>query len=155
MESTAKGTLGTEAPASPMEQEVYLYSQWQLMWLKFKKHKLAVIGGGVVLLFYLVAVLHPFLAPYNEVDRTDYIYFKPQKMHLTSNGKLTKSMPTTIPPTRSVKTTPSGASHCPNKPCRPKTNSRATPAAVWGITTGRSITACTSLRPRKRRRANR
>ena len=37
--------------------------QWQLAWWKFRRHKLAVAGGIVVLLIYLVAVFAEFLAP--------------------------------------------------------------------------------------------
>ena len=37
--------------------------QWRLVWWKFKKHRLAVAGGIVVLLIYLVALFAEFLAP--------------------------------------------------------------------------------------------
>lgn len=40
-------------------------SQWQLMWSKFKKHRVAIVGGIVVLLFYLVAIFAEFFAPYD------------------------------------------------------------------------------------------
>jgi len=71
------------------KERIYVYSQWQLMWIKFTKHKLAIMGTVTVGLLYLAAVLHPFLAPYNGIERTDYIYFKPQKVHLFHNGRLT------------------------------------------------------------------
>lgn len=44
-------------------------SQWQLMWSKFKKHRVAIVGGIVVLLFYLVAMFAEFLAPYDPCFR--------------------------------------------------------------------------------------
>jgi len=69
------------------QERIYVYSQWQLMWIKFTRHKLAIIGTVVVGLLYLAAALHPFLAPYSAVERTDYIYFKPQKVHLMHNGR--------------------------------------------------------------------
>ena len=69
--------------------EIYAYSQWQLMWLKFTKHKLAVIGSSIVILLYLAAAFHPFLAPYDPIERTDYIHFKPQTVHFFSEGRLT------------------------------------------------------------------
>ncbi len=89
MESTAKGTLGTGGITLHTEEKAYAFSQWQLMWLKFTKHKLAIIGSIVVLLFYAIAIFHAFLAPYNEVERTDYIYFTGQKIHFLRDGKLT------------------------------------------------------------------
>ena len=48
---------------------VYTASQWQLMWIKFRKHRLALVGGTVVLLFYLVAIFAEFFAPYNPYFR--------------------------------------------------------------------------------------
>jgi len=48
---------------------IYTASQWQLMWIKFKKHRLALVGGIIVLLFYLVAVFAEFLAPYDPYFR--------------------------------------------------------------------------------------
>jgi len=48
---------------------LYIASQWQLMWIKFKKHYLALVGGIVVFLFYLVAIFAEFLAPYNPYFR--------------------------------------------------------------------------------------
>lgn len=43
----------------------YTASQIQLMWIRFRKHKVAVIGGIVVLLFYFVAIFAEFVAPYD------------------------------------------------------------------------------------------
>jgi peptide/nickel transport system permease protein len=60
------------------------------MWIKFTKHKLAVIGSVIVGLLYLIAIFHGFLAPYNPIERTDYIHLKPQKLHFTHNGQLTR-----------------------------------------------------------------
>ncbi|MCA9961816.1 MAG: ABC transporter permease [Anaerolineales bacterium] len=63
-------------------------SQWKLMWWKFKRHKMAVVGGIVVLMFYLVALFAEFVAPvhftsYNET----YVYAPPQEIHLLQNGR--------------------------------------------------------------------
>lgn len=77
-----KQQLGTE-------EKIFVLSQWQLMWLKFKKHKLAVIGGIIVISLYLLSILHGFVAPYNEVDRSKLIHFKPQRVHWVRDGRLT------------------------------------------------------------------
>ena len=48
------------------EKEIlYIAGQWQLMRIKFAKHRLARIGGTVVLLFYFTAIFVEFLAPYD------------------------------------------------------------------------------------------
>ncbi|MFN2201230.1 MAG: hypothetical protein ACK2UO_08490, partial [Caldilineaceae bacterium] len=38
------------------EERVSVASQWQLTWWKFRKHKLAMAGGIVTILIYLVAL---------------------------------------------------------------------------------------------------
>ena len=42
----------------------YVATQWQLMRWKFKRHKLAIIGGIVLGVFYFVAFFCEFFAPY-------------------------------------------------------------------------------------------
>jgi peptide/nickel transport system permease protein len=58
--------LGPESSgAAPQTDETAMVaSQWQLMWWKFRRHKLAMICGIVVLLLYVVAILVEFIAPY-------------------------------------------------------------------------------------------
>jgi peptide/nickel transport system permease protein len=69
-------------------EAVYGASQWRLMWRKFIRNKVAVGGGVVVLLFYLVAALADFIAPYTLSTRfTQYIYMPPQQIHLLDEGK--------------------------------------------------------------------
>ena len=61
------------------EARVLVASQWQLMWWKFRKHKLAKVAGVVLILFYLVAVFCEFVAPHDphSLD-TRYIHAPPQ-----------------------------------------------------------------------------
>jgi peptide/nickel transport system permease protein len=54
---------------------------WRLGWWKFRKHKLAMAGGVVVLLIYLVAVFAEFLAPMGPLDYSArYTYAPPQQL---------------------------------------------------------------------------
>jgi peptide/nickel transport system permease protein len=48
--------------AAAAEERVSVATQWQLMWWRFKKHRLAMLSTVVVLLFYLVVVFADFLA---------------------------------------------------------------------------------------------
>ena len=64
------------------EERYYIASQWQLVWRKFRKHKLAVTGGVVLFIFYLLAAFAEFVAPYGPLDRTDYRYHPPQRIRL-------------------------------------------------------------------------
>jgi peptide/nickel transport system permease protein len=72
MEVTARAETETEAAleseaatTSEKGERFYVASQWQLMWWRFTKHKMAVVGSIVVILFYLVAAFAEFLAPYD------------------------------------------------------------------------------------------
>jgi peptide/nickel transport system permease protein len=60
------------APVSPPEIEdevederLTVASQWQLIWWRFRKHRVAVFCSVVLLVFYLVALFAEFVAPYN------------------------------------------------------------------------------------------
>lgn len=50
------------------DESQYLASQWQLMWRKLKKHKLARFSMLILLILYLGAFLADFLAPYGLED---------------------------------------------------------------------------------------
>ena len=63
-------------------------SQWQLMWWKFKKHKLAMISGAMVIGFYLVALFSEFLAPSVTTSYLDtYATAPPQPISFFYEGK--------------------------------------------------------------------
>ena len=68
-------------------QQIYGASQWQLMWRKFTRNRIALLGGLVVLLYYLAAVFAGFLSPYTLTTRFgQYIYLPPQRVHVFDNG---------------------------------------------------------------------
>ncbi len=56
--------------------------QWRLVWRRFRRHRLAVFGGVIVLAFYLIALLAEFIAPFgpNENLRR-YASAPPQALH--------------------------------------------------------------------------
>lgn len=62
----------------------------QLMWLNFKRHRLALVSGIFLLLIYAAILICEFLAPYDlHTRKTDYIYAPPQAIHIFHNGQLT------------------------------------------------------------------
>ena len=68
---------------SPEQERYYMASQWQLMWWKLKRHRLAVISGGFLLLVYFSILISEVIAPYNlHARNTDYLYAPPQSVHL-------------------------------------------------------------------------
>ena len=65
-----------------LEEEFYIASQWQLMWRKFKKHKLAMFGGIILAVFYIGALFCEFFSPYDIYKRhPSYMYSPPQRIH--------------------------------------------------------------------------
>jgi len=55
-------------------------SQWTLMWLKFKKHKLAMLSGIMVLIFYFIALFAEIFATQAPSSyKAKYVYAPPQK----------------------------------------------------------------------------
>ena len=63
------------------EEEYFIASQWQLMWRKFKKHKLALFGSSILIIFYVVALFCEFFSPYDIYQRhPKYMYCPPQRI---------------------------------------------------------------------------
>ncbi len=74
---------------SPEQEKFFMASQWKMMWWKFRRHRLAVISGIVLLLFYLGTFVVEFLAPYDLHTRnTKYIFAPPQEIHMFHEGEL-------------------------------------------------------------------
>ncbi|HTO84309.1 MAG TPA: ABC transporter permease [Methylomirabilota bacterium] len=66
------------------EQERYFRaSQWQMMWWRFRRHRLAVLSAAFLLLLYASVPISEFLAPYNyQTKDPAHIYAPPQALHL-------------------------------------------------------------------------
>lgn len=61
----------TAPPEKPSSDEVfYTASQWQLIWWRFRRHRLAVTGTSVLLILILLAVFADFVAPVSPTSRT-------------------------------------------------------------------------------------
>ena len=70
-------------------------SQARIVWEQFRKHKAALIGGGVLVFMYFTAIFAGFLAPYgiNEYRRAPIAAFRPPtQVHWTDpeTGRLTR-----------------------------------------------------------------
>ncbi|MEW5816115.1 MAG: ABC transporter permease [Spirochaetota bacterium] len=64
------------------DERYYLASQWRLMSRKFRKHKLALIGGSVLAIFYFLAIFADFFAPYDIYRRhKTFLYCPPTSIH--------------------------------------------------------------------------
>ena len=71
-----------ETPPAPPEREQISQSYWSLVWWKFKKNRLAVFGGILIVLFYLVCLFFAeFFAPYRANREADFLEARPTWPH--------------------------------------------------------------------------
>lgn len=72
-----------DAASAPLgDQALYSASQWQLMWWRFRKHRLAVISSVLLLFFYIVGIFCEFISPYDPNEYfAEYVYAPPQTPH--------------------------------------------------------------------------
>src|SRR2546423_1609565 len=65
------------------EERYYMASQWQLMWRKFRKHRLAVVCLMLLVIMYFVALTFEFWAPYDPAaQHQDLLNAPPSHIHL-------------------------------------------------------------------------
>jgi peptide/nickel transport system permease protein len=83
-EATANATRG---PGSQVEERIAVATQWQLMWWRFRKHRLAGVAGIVLAVFYFVALFADFLA-YVDPHESDALrsLMAPQPIHWVGAG---------------------------------------------------------------------
>jgi peptide/nickel transport system permease protein len=73
---------------TPEQEKIYLASQWKLMALKFRRHRIAVVSAVVLALMYLAVIGVEFLSPYHQDTRNvQHIYVPPQPVHLFHKGE--------------------------------------------------------------------
>lgn len=63
------------------EERFFAASQWELMWRKFRKHKLALASGVVLIFLYAIAVTFEFWAPYGPISEQGLINMRPTRIH--------------------------------------------------------------------------
>jgi peptide/nickel transport system permease protein len=68
-------------------EKIAVATQWQLMWWRFRKHKLAMIGTVILILFYLVSFGADFLAYVDpEESEAQRSLMEPQPIHWFDEG---------------------------------------------------------------------
>ncbi len=84
MAESARGEARQE-----LQEQYFLASQWQLMWRKLRRHRLALAGATVLALLYLVAIFAEFFAPHDIFQRhNDYINAPPQLVRVFDEGSV-------------------------------------------------------------------
>ncbi len=78
-----------EEQMTEAEERISVATAGQLMWWRFRKHRLAMISAVVLILFYLIAVFAPFLAYADpELSEAQRGLMPPQPIHWFKEGKL-------------------------------------------------------------------
>ena len=85
------------APKSKAEDRVSVAPNWKLVWWRFRKNKLAVISGLVLILFYIVVLVPDFFATQEpEVTASKLAFIPPQPVALITDGRLQLSVPAIV-----------------------------------------------------------
>jgi len=85
-----RGTFdpGEAERLSPEQERFFQASQWRIIWWRFRRHRLAVGAGIVLLVFYLTVPFAEIIAPYDPNRRhSDHLYAPPQGLHLFHDGR--------------------------------------------------------------------
>jgi len=80
--SAAQATI-LDKSSIPPEDRYYYASQWELIWWRFSRHKVALFAAGVIILLYLGAIFADFISPYDMDRRFEgYQAAPPTAIHL-------------------------------------------------------------------------
>ncbi len=79
---------GTERVLTREQERYYFASQWQLIWWRLKKHRLAMVAFWFLVGLYGIIPFVEFLSPYALRTRhPDYVYSPSQQLHFFHDGR--------------------------------------------------------------------
>ncbi|UCH24407.1 MAG: ABC transporter permease [Trueperaceae bacterium] len=82
-------TGAVDARTNAAEERYYLASSWTLMRRRFMKHKLALVGGTVLLVVYFFAIFAGFFSVADPFERhPDHTFAPPTRVRLFHEGRL-------------------------------------------------------------------
>lgn len=80
---------GAEQQGLSEKEARFAASQWTMIWRRFRRNKIAMLGGAVVLIYYVLALFANFIAPYTLQTRfIRQVYLPPQPVYFFDEGKL-------------------------------------------------------------------
>lgn len=78
----------THAALTAEQEQFYTASQWQLIWWRFKRHRVALVSMWFLAIVYACLLVIEALAPYNKDSRDPaHIYAPPQAIRLFDDGR--------------------------------------------------------------------
>ena len=81
--------MSSSRDSAQLEDKIYIASQWQLIFRRFRKHKLAIVGGVILGAFYVIMGLFcEFFAPSGTLNRyKEYTFCPPQRIRFIDEYK--------------------------------------------------------------------
>jgi len=80
----------TREPEAAEELRGEPLSQGQLIWRRFKRHKLGAMGGAVILIFVFITLFAEFLSPYRvDTEQRRWAWAPPTRIHFVKDGRPT------------------------------------------------------------------
>ncbi|MBN1580301.1 MAG: ABC transporter permease [Anaerolineae bacterium] len=65
------------------DERIFVATQWQLIWWKFRKHKMAMISAVIIIVLYFIAAFCEFVAPYDpEQTFIKYKFAPPSRVRI-------------------------------------------------------------------------
>jgi peptide/nickel transport system permease protein len=81
--SRPRPTAGARGQKSDERTKIFVASQGQLIWWRFRKHRMALASAVIVLVFYTVVIFAEFLAPFDaDAHNVTSQYAPPQPLRL-------------------------------------------------------------------------
>lgn len=75
--------IADDDSAAAADAKVLVASQWRLIWWRFRRHRVALVSGIILLFIYLIVLFAEFIAPYDPGDYiARYTYAPPQTFYL-------------------------------------------------------------------------
>lgn len=84
--SVTASAIPATRPTIPEEEQVTYATPLQMMWWRFRRHKMAIFGAVVLLVCYIVMIFADFFAPYEPSTRSPYMYSPPMTVHFVDNN---------------------------------------------------------------------
>jgi len=77
-----------QPPLTAEQERYFTATQWQLIWWRFKRHRMALVAFWFLLILYLSLLGIELIAPYNKDTRNPrLIHAPPQAVHLFHEGR--------------------------------------------------------------------
>ena len=73
---------GADKAADEEKLKYYTAKQWQLVWWRFRRNRLGMLGGGILSIYIVILIFAEFLAPYGGMtNNVEYLLGPPQAIH--------------------------------------------------------------------------